>query len=94
MYLASSFARKKQPAPAWLFIWICLALLATSFGFTGQTPPDENTWSAAVNLSNSGSASNPVMITGTDGVIHVAWYDEFAGNRYTQSTAIPSQPME
>jgi hypothetical protein len=85
MHFVSSFARNKQPAPAWLSICICLAFVATSMGFTGQTPPDENTWSAVVNLSNSGSASSPIIVPGPDGITHVAWYDQFLGNRYTQS---------
>ncbi len=36
-------------------------------------------WSNPDNLSNSGSANNPVFVIGSDGVIHALWMDEYAG---------------
>lgn len=41
-----------------------------------------NSWSDPVNLSQSGSASDPVVMVDSDGLIHVLWWDEFAGLVY------------
>ena len=43
-------------------------------------------WSDPINLSNSGSASNPVLVVDTLGKTHVFWIDEFDGYRYAQSS--------
>ncbi len=36
-------------------------------------------WSDPSNLSQSGSATDPVMVVDSDGVYHAIWMDEFAG---------------
>ncbi len=36
-------------------------------------------WSDPTNLSQSGSATNPVMVVDADGAFHAIWLDEFAG---------------
>ncbi|MBE9475313.1 MAG: exo-alpha-sialidase [Chloroflexi bacterium] len=41
-----------------------------------------NSWSDPVNLSQSGSASDPVVMVDSDGLIHILWKDEFAGLVY------------
>jgi hypothetical protein len=38
-----------------------------------------DTWTNPENLSNSGSANNPVFVIDSDGIFHVIWMDEFAG---------------
>lgn len=43
-------------------------------------------WTDPVNLSNTGSASNPSIIVDSHGVLHVLWFDQFDGYKYTQST--------
>jgi hypothetical protein len=42
-------------------------------------------WSEPTNLSQSGSANDPVMVVDSDGVFHVLWLDEFAGLIYSSS---------
>jgi hypothetical protein len=42
-------------------------------------------WSDPVNLSNSGSSTDPRMVIDSDGVIHVIWVDAIDGYMYTKS---------
>jgi hypothetical protein len=42
-------------------------------------------WSKPVNLSNSGASTNPSVVVDTEGVIHVIWFDELDGYKYTNS---------
>ena len=57
--------------------------------FFVSVPPgltqSEGDWTDPINLSNSGSSADPLIVTGTDGVIHVIWIDEFDGYKYVQS---------
>ena len=41
-----------------------------------------DTWLPALNLSNSGAASQPVIAVAGDGTSHVLWWDSFDGMRY------------
>jgi len=41
-------------------------------------------WSEPINLSNSGSTTNPNMVVDSNGVVHVIWIDKFAGDVYSQ----------
>ena len=43
---------------------------------------DVNTWFPALNVSNSGAASQPVIAASGDGTSHVLWWDSFDGMRY------------
>jgi len=43
----------------------------------------ESTWTDPVNLSNSGSTTNPQMMVDSKGNIHVLWEDTFHGYLYT-----------
>lgn len=42
-------------------------------------------WSDPVNISNSGSSTDPAMVIDSDGVIHVVWVDAIDGYKYAQS---------
>ena len=44
----------------------------------------EGAWLAPANLSNSGSAGQPVIAVTSDGVAHVVWWDAFDGAMYAQ----------
>ncbi len=52
----------------------------------GVHAQSSQTWSEPVDLSNSGSASNPLIVVDTLGVIHVVWIDQFDGYKYIEST--------
>lgn len=43
----------------------------------------EQGWSAPLNLSNSGAASEPQVVVDSEGAFHVLWRDDFAGFVYT-----------
>ena len=44
----------------------------------------DNPWTNPVNLSRSGSTSEPRIVVDSNGVIHVIWVDAYAGTLYTQ----------
>lgn len=49
----------------------------------GAQSSDEG-WQSPINLSQSGAASNPMMVADSNGVIHLLWEDEFAGQYHIQ----------
>lgn len=44
----------------------------------------EDDWQPPVNLSNSGSTSAPIVLVDSTNIIHVIWYDSFAGYQHSQ----------
>lgn len=48
---------------------------------------DEGPWTPAVNLSRSGSASQPLVALGPDGTTHTLWWDKLDGMRYNRVSA-------
>lgn len=52
------------------------------------------TWSAPINLSQSGATDAPRLVVDSTGVIHVAWLDEFDGLVYTKRTDGDWSPPE
>ena len=63
-----------------------LIVIGLLFGFVpagfAQSVQD---WSEPVNLSKSGSASNPSLVVDANGALHVIWVDQFDGYKYVQS---------
>lgn len=70
-----------------VFIIVSLvAIVAMFFGFIPETQAQSGQkWSAPINLSVSGAASNPVLVIDESGVFHVLWIDKFDGYKYTES---------
>ena len=68
-----------------LLLFIVLILLFSGAPFVEQAGAQSITdpWSPPVNLSQSGSASSPVMVIDEAGMIHVFWVDEYAGYFYS-----------
>jgi hypothetical protein len=62
---------------------ISLALLvgASAGGLGSQTLAQSNDipWTEPVNLSRSGAASEPVLVTGPEGMLQAFWWDQFDG---------------
>jgi hypothetical protein len=71
-----------------LFITISLTIIVGSFLTPVQVSQAQSIqdWSAPVNLSNSGAASNPLLVVDGGGVLHALWADEFDGYKYSSST--------
>jgi hypothetical protein len=58
------------------------------------TAQSVDSWSEPVNLSQSGSASDPSMVVDLEGNFHVLWIDEFAGPVYVTGKGVEwSQPL-
>jgi hypothetical protein len=71
------------------FTLVLLTFALTISGLFVSTPlvtaQSELDWTDPINLSNSGSSTDPLVVTDTDGVIHVIWVDEFEGYKYVES---------
>ena len=65
-----------------LFVFIAPTFFMSVPSSLAQSELD---WSIPVNLSNSGASTRPLIVTGTDDVIHVIWVDEFEGYKYIES---------
>ncbi len=65
---------------AFLAMVVLYFALVLNHGVEAQTAEG---WAEPINLSKSGSASNPQVVLDTDGVFHILWSDEFAGFVYT-----------
>ena len=61
---------------------IILAKPATSTRVFAQA--EENPWTEPINLSNSGSATNPGIVVDSNGITHVVWQDVFSGYLYSR----------
>lgn len=71
-----------------LFFPILILTLFFSFwgsALVGHAQADDQEWSTPVNLSLSGSATNPVMVVDFQGRIHAIWVDSVDGYKYAQS---------
>jgi hypothetical protein len=70
-------------------IILTLSLFAVAgmlFGFVPRSYAQaDQGWSAPVNLSLSGIATNPVLVMDTDKVLHAIWVDNVDGYKYSQS---------
>lgn len=69
-----------------LIILVLTLLLGQLFGNVAPTQAqDSRVWSAPVNVSNSGSALDPVIVANRDGILHAIWRMSTGGFRYSQS---------
>ncbi|NSW52293.1 MAG: exo-alpha-sialidase [Anaerolineae bacterium] len=63
---------------------ISLFLLLGNIGEVfGQIDAGDD-WTQPVNVSNSGSSSDPIVLVDSQSVTHLFWTDDFEGNRYAQ----------
>jgi hypothetical protein len=62
-------------------------LIVTSFlswrSSSAQSQTTDQIWTTPVNLSHSGSTTNPSIVIDSNGIIHVVWVDKIAGEMYT-----------
>lgn len=70
-----------------LFVILMLILLTGQIfcGVSLTLAQSSQIWSDPVNLSNSGSAVDPVIVANSDGVLHAIWRMEAGGFRYSKS---------
>jgi len=69
-------------------VMVISLLLGTGLISASVNAQSQVNWSDPSNLSQSGSASEPVMIVDQEGVFHVLWLDEFAGLVHSSSDGI------
>ena len=59
--------------------FVTLALVAQLFGsVTVGEAQSSRDWSDPANVTNSGSTEKPVIVIGTDGIVHAIWQPTFA----------------
>ena len=72
------------------FLLAGLSILSLALGMFSGNPvqvraQSEDGWSEPVNLSNSGSSVNPIVVVDSLGSTHVFWLDKFSGFMYANS---------
>ena len=72
-----------------IFFGFCLILILTLglHVLIVQAQTDDN-WSEPSNLSQSGSASIPLMVVDSDGIFHILWVDEYSGFIYVTGDGV------
>ena len=67
-------------------------IIAWSIGHVSQwlvhAQAVEGPWTTPVNISRSGSTSQPVIAAAPNGRLHVLWWDSIEGEQYAQTTAV------
>ena len=70
-----------------ILVIFCLVLsgawVAHSLAQSGDAP-----WTAPVNISRSGAASQPVIAVALDGTLHALWWDAVSGEQYARTTGM------
>jgi hypothetical protein len=70
-----------------LFVFIAVFLsLILSYPSLAQSPEDP--WSDPINLSHSGSTTDPAIIVDNEGITHVVWQDAYAGFIYSKQEGV------
>ena len=69
-------------------IWVVVLAVGGAGLMAGlaQAQTGDSPWSPPANLSNSGAASQPVIATTADGVLHALWWDSALGTLYARTT--------
>ena len=66
-----------------LFVLLAFTSLFPWRSSSAQDQTTNPTWTVPVNLSHSGSTTNPAIVVDSNGIIHVIWEDTIAGEMYT-----------
>jgi hypothetical protein len=65
-------------------LFILISIVSVRIIDTSAQSNDEG-WTTPINLSNSGSTTNPQLVVDSNGTFHVIWIDAFDGYVYAQS---------
>ena len=66
-----------------LFTILIFASLISWRPISAQSQTGDQAWTTPINLSHSGSTTNPSMVIDSNGIIHVVWEDTIAGEMYS-----------
>jgi BNR repeat-like domain len=76
--------RLKNLSTIGLFLVLLSASLFLWHPAGAQNQTANPTWTTPINLSHSGSTTNPSIVIDSNGITHVVWEDTIAGEMYTQ----------
>jgi hypothetical protein len=76
--------KKNSSIPALLLI-IFLVAASPLISVSRAQAQSVQLWSDPINLSISGSATNPYLVVDSKGIVHTFWFDSFAGYQYAES---------
>jgi hypothetical protein len=88
--------RSKNLSTIGLFLLLLFTSLFPWRSTSAQGQTTDQAWTTPVNLSHSGSTTNPSIVVDSNGVIHVVWVDTIAGEMYSSndgtqwSTPVPA----
>ncbi len=68
--------------------WVTLGVAGLSAMLAARVSaqPNNTSWTAPVNLSQSGGASQPLIAVAADGTQHALWWDQTDGERYAHAS--------
>jgi hypothetical protein len=75
--------RLKNLSTIGLFLVLLFTSLFPWHSSSAQSQTTDQNWTTPVNLSHSGSTTNPSIVVDSNGIIHVVWEDTIAGEMYT-----------
>ncbi|MDX1437473.1 MAG: sialidase family protein [Anaerolineales bacterium] len=74
---------REKPRKFLISLVISAVLAAIGVSALALAQAGDLSWENPTNLSKSGSASNPIMVVTSDGILHVIWNDSFLDYFYT-----------
>jgi hypothetical protein len=90
-----SHTRRTNVSQCWsAVVALFTALLVVNAGSQVAAQSDSQVWATAVNLSHSGAASRPVIVTQPDGGLRVFWWDSFDGVTMTETDSFSGPTAE
>lgn len=91
--IRSQARQARVPKPthtAWALL-LCVVLLMVGAGTPSAAQSEDDLWSTPVNLSQSGAASDPVIVALPDGRLRVFWWDHFDGLTMAEGAPSPTE---
>jgi hypothetical protein len=85
--ISKSMTEARHHRAGELFVILLLGLVITTAHFQALAQADEGEWSAPVNLSHSGAASGPALVSTPQGMLRIFWWDRFDGLMLSQGDA-------
>src|SRR5688572_33064034 len=75
--------------PGWIFraaklSFACVLLIASIRPSWASAQATDDPWAAPVNLSYSGAATNPDIVSDSEGFVHVVWQDDVGNYVYSR----------
>lgn len=75
-----------------VLILVLLAVVSNTLTGSAEAQSATDLWTPAVNVSQSGAASQPMIAVATDGTLHILWWDSVDGAQYARIGITSTEP--